>query len=123
MAAAIDYSDDYLYWDNVEALTIYLAQTAPDQTESTVTVADVPCQRVQNPGGAAPNYSGVDMETDPDTWKIPAPLLVDGADVVYPIRKGDRFTDGTTTWRVLTVSDRRVGSSLSHYVVSAIPER
>lgn len=121
MAAAIEYSDNYLYWDNVESLSVLLEQT----DDAIKTAAAVPCGRVGPTGIAAPNFSGADLETETVVWRVPAALLFESAApaTIYRLHIGDRLTDGTTTWRVQSIQEARSGSSLSHYVATTIPER
>lgn len=112
-----DFTDNYLYWDNVESLDFTLNQ----QDGTTKSPTSVICQRVDLPVRNNAIFSGVEFDPQTQVWRVAAALLLDTA-VQYPLRLGDTMTDGTTVWQVVgPLQEVRLGSSLDHYLVATMP--
>lgn len=114
MAYTPDVSNDYTWWDAVETVLV----NQRDETDSVVPVTDVTARResfAANPQGFA------EMNIPPEAviWLLPAGEL--GGEVP---RQGTEIIDSNDkAYLVETVQERRVGSSLSHYVCGTFARR
>lgn len=102
----IDYSNDYLQWDNTEEVIVATVRNSV-ATEHRVTHAlagDVDRRRAQ--------FSGVSIQGDELLWMIPIALLPETTE----INQGDRIKQCCgANWTVLTAKQRGIGSHNTHW--------
>lgn len=109
-----DWSDDYLYWDNTEAVTAYVttpnaAAAGVDPTTTTVSIAIAFRGDISKLGK---DLGDVLVETDTQEWSIPYALL--GA---YSFTQGDKIVDADdVTWIVDSSVLNRIGSSKLYHL-------
>jgi len=112
----IDISNDYQYFDNIEAVTLTLERNAGDTT-----VAITKALRGAK-STAELSRMGARFATDSLTFFLPG-NEVGSSNNVEP---GDTITDGASTpvvYTILDVSRVEAGSILSGYKCSVTPER
>lgn len=109
MSYTADISDAYLYWDNVESGSLQVQQTAEaSYLGSSVNIA---IAKRSMPTEAEQAFSNAGVPVVDIAWSLPAALLGD----VVP-KKGNQFvTNSGQRFSVISVTEQRMGSSLSHY--------
>jgi hypothetical protein len=114
MPNVIDYTDEYLYWDQTEAVTIRLGTAAFDKNRAIDTAKRL------NAAERESLFSDVGITSEDVVFLIPHALL----------NAGDRITIGDTiidsedvAYRVRAVTVARKGVSRSHYRCLVTEER
>lgn len=106
----IDYSGDYQFWSNTEAVTVTLSPNAVSPTS--VSISKAMRNDLRRAGTV---YNGIDLQGDEVLWSIPYALL-NPAGNGREIDKLDRITDADAiVWTVISATEIRVGSSRSHF--------
>lgn len=111
-SGAVDYSDQYLYWDNPQTATVTLhgvwnstTSVFEDKSYSNVIVKRVSSAVLASEAG------GLQLRTDQAAWLVPIALL--GGNEV---KDGDEIVVASVTWIVSGEAPLRVvGSSPSHF--------
>lgn len=100
----LDYSDEYLHWDNTEPVTVVVRRAAAERGTATI---DVALARRGTPHRHAQFYNGVRLQGNEITWDVPVALL-DGVD----LKPESTITDQQgVAWTVVTAVELRLGSS------------
>ena len=109
----IDYSGDYRFWGNTEAVTVRLRRSTGDVD---VAVATALRQSIRND---APFYHGVRLSGGELLWRIPFALMEGDQ-----IEIGDSITDlAAVAWNVLSVVVVSVGNSATEFQCLCVKQR
>ncbi len=109
----IDYSGDYRFWSNTEAVTVRLRRSAGD--------VDVPVATALRDAikSEAPEFRGVHLTGDELLWRIPFALLQGNR-----IEIGDWITDAAAVaWNVVSVATVSVGNSTTEFQCLCVKQR
>lgn len=99
-----DYSNDYRWWDNTEAVTVSLLRPDPANPVPPVALATTVSISMAFRGdidGKAAEYLGVSTEQFEQIWTIPSALLT-----TNEMRIGDTITDADEVVWVIQAANR-----------------
>lgn len=109
----IDYSKDYLHWDNTEAVTVSTTLAGSTTTTSVSVALSADIKRSIFRG----QITG--LEGDELVWMIPIDLM--GS---VEINEGDKITQtGGAVWQVKQAFRRGIGTSDTHFECLCIRKR
>ncbi|TWT58889.1 hypothetical protein KOR42_22760 [Thalassoglobus neptunius] len=109
---SLDYSHEYLYWDQKEEATVVLQSVYDSDSNAYVaaTYEEVIIRR-DSQRRTSPSGGGFSTESPLNFWRVPA-ALVDGNSP----KSGDTIQVGSETWTVSgEVGEVRRGSSLVYF--------
>lgn len=121
---AIDYSTEYLYWDNPEPVTVTIKSPDPLSPGSPSLYAiQVEIAFREDLDRESSMRLDVQSTEDITVWNIPSALL-QRSSVRQELREGDTILDGEgVTWLVVRTTEMRIGSSRLHWVATCTKQR
>lgn len=105
MANTIDYSSEYLFWSQTEAVTVMLRQQSENKSVSVATALRESINR------KSASYAGLSLEGNAVQWCIPVALM--GGETMHV---GDEIKDSSgVRWKVSALTLIHIGSSPTHW--------
>lgn len=104
--SVIDYSDDYTYWDQTEAVTVTLRTSSSSASRSIATAKRTNANRRET------TFQSVTLYGDEVFFLIPNALLEDDDKIL----EGDTITDATSVVYTVTAAQQvQKGASKTHF--------
>lgn len=117
---SIEYSGDYQFWTNTEAVTVTIkrAGTVTPGVPSTTTISIAVAFREDLDRKTAAILE-VQSTEDAQVWNVPAALMGSNE-----LRENDTITDSDgVVWIILSASLVRIGTSKLHWIAAVVKQR
>lgn len=115
-----DYSGDYRFWDNVEALTVTIKRPDP-LAPGSPTSTDIPIAIAFREDLDRKTAAILEVQSTEDVqvWNVPAALMT-----TNELRENDEITDtDNVIWTIISATLVRIGTCKLHWLAAVVKQR